>query len=286
MEPYSLNINGTLHRYDTPLVMGIVNVTPDSFWVGSRTPVAEEVEKRVRLMVGQGADMLDIGGYSTRPGAAEVSEQEEIDRLAAGMEALRRVAPSIPVSVDTFRARVAHVAVKELGCNIVNDVSGTNLDPYMAATVAALKVPYILSHMRGTPRDMQEYTQYEDVTADVLSELGERLQWLTMEGVADIIIDPGIGFSKTLEQNYRLIHDLEVFRLMHRPILVGVSRKSLLTRMLDIDASQALEATVALETLCLDRGAAIIRAHDVLAARQAVRVYNAVNNPPSATDPS
>lgn len=165
-----------------------------------------------------------------------------------------------------------------MGCDIVNDVAGTNLDPDMVSTVADLGVPYILSHMRGTPADMMEYCQYEDVVADVMAELGERLQWLAMEGVADIIVDPGIGFSKTTEQNYALLRNLDVFKVLHRPILVGISRKSLLTKTLHITANDALQATTALNAMCLDRGAAILRVHDVLAARQCVDIYCNLEN--------
>lgn len=279
MTPFTLNIKGRLLRYDTPCVMGILNVTPDSFYSNSRTMEPRAIEARVREIIDQGADFIDIGAYSSRPGAADISPGEETDRLAAGMEVLRRIAPDAIVSVDTFRASVARTAITELGCDIVNDISGTNLDPDMASTVAALDVPYILMHMRGTPRDMQEFCQYEDVTADVLSELGDRLQWLALEGVKDIIVDPGFGFAKTLEQNYELLSQLESLSLLHRPILVGVSRKSMITRLLGTDAhtDAALEGTVALNAMALDRGAAILRVHDVAAAVRCTKIYNALN---------
>lgn len=261
--------------------MGIVNVTPDSFYGASRVVTPEDIKERVGQMLADGADIIDIGAASTRPGAPEVSAAEEIDRLAPAMAALREVAPDAVVSVDTYRARVAEVAVSELGCDIVNDISCLNLDPDMVSTMARLQVPYVLMHSRGTPADMQEYAKYEDVTADVLSELGDRLQWLALAGVNDIIVDPGVGFAKTLEQNYRLVRDLEVFAVLHRPLLMGVSRKSMLTRLLDIDADAALDATTALNALCLDRGTAILRVHDVKAARQCVEVYNAVRGLPN-----
>ena len=179
----------------------------------------------------------------------------------------------MPLSVDTFRAEVARVAVEELGVDIVNDVSGGNLDPDMFDTVAQLGVPYILGHMRGEPDNMMEFTQYDDVTADVLSELGDRLQQLALLGVNDVIIDPCFGFSKTLDQNYQLLSQLRVFELFHRPLLVGVSRKSMITRVLDVPASEALNGTTVLNTLALDRGASILRVHDVLPAVQAVKIY-------------
>jgi len=276
MERFTLNIHGTIHTYDRPVVMGILNVTTDSFYAASRCHDDEAIAARVRQIIDEGADIIDVGAYSTRPGARDVSVDEETDNLGRAMSIVRREAPHAVVSVDTFRAGVARAAVTEMGCDIVNDIAGTNLDPDMVSTVASLGVPYILTHMRGTPADMMEYAEYEDVTADVLSELGDRIQWLALEGVADIIVDPGIGFAKTLEQNYRLLHDLEILRVLHRPILVGVSRKSLITRLLDISTDKALEATTALNAMCLDRGADILRVHDVRAARHTVDIFNAL----------
>jgi dihydropteroate synthase len=254
--------------------MGILNVTPDSFFAGSRSFDADDIEKRVTTLLAEGSDMIDIGAYSSRPGADDITPQEEIDRLARGMQILRKHNATIPVSVDTFRADVARVAIEQLGVDIINDISGTNLDPQMADTVAALRCPYILMHMRGTPATMQTLTEYNDVTTDVLAELGERVQKLAMMGVNDIIIDPGFGFSKTLDQNYTLMRNLKTFELFHRPLLVGISRKSMLTRLLDIDTADALNATTALNTMALERGASILRVHDVAAARQAVTIYN------------
>lgn len=277
MNPFTLNIRGKLVRYERPVVMGILNVTPDSFYTSSRCFDSDEISRRVETLIADGADMIDVGGCSTRPGADEVHPDEELERLQRAMKIIRDADSGIVVSVDTYRASVAEKAVTELGADIVNDISGTNIDPDMARTIGRLDVPYILTHSRGTPKDMNEFTDYEDVTADVLSELGERLQWLSLEGVSDVIVDPGIGFSKTLEQNYRLIRDLEIFRLFHRPVLVGVSRKSLLTRLLKIETSEALNATTALHAFCLDRGADILRVHDVKEARQAVEIYSIIN---------
>jgi dihydropteroate synthase len=274
MHPFSLNIRQQLVEYTSPVVMGILNVTPDSFFAGSRSFDADDIEKRVTTLLAEGSDMIDIGAYSSRPGADDITPQEEIDRLARGMQILRKHNATIPVSVDTFRADVARVAIEQLGVDIINDISGTNLDPQMADTVAALRCPYILMHMRGTPATMQTLTEYNDVTTDVLAELGERVQKLAMMGVNDIIIDPGFGFSKTLDQNYTLMRNLKTFELFHRPLLVGISRKSMLTRLLDIDTADALNATTALNTMALERGASILRVHDVAAARQAVTIYN------------
>lgn len=276
--PFSLNIGGRLVDYTRPAVMGIVNVTPDSFYAGSRTTDAEAVERRVAAMLGEGVDIIDVGAYSSRPGAADVSPEEESERLARGLEAVRRVAPDAVVSVDTFRASVARKAVSDFGPLIINDISGGALDDDMFETVAELGVPYIMMHMRGTPADMQQHCNYDSLASDILAELGERLGRLTLMGVNDIIVDPGFGFSKTLAQNYELLAALPLFALFHRPLLVGLSRKSMATRLLGIDTADALNATTVLNTLALDRGASILRVHDVADARQAVDIFTATTD--------
>lgn len=276
--PFSLNIGGRLVDYTRPAVMGIVNVTPDSFYAGSRTTDAEAVGRRVTAMLGEGVDIIDVGAYSSRPGAADVSPDEESERLARGLEAVRRVAPEAVVSVDTFRASVARKAVSDFGPLIINDISGGALDDDMFETVAELGVPYIMMHMRGTPADMQQHCDYDSLASDILAELGERLGRLTLMGVSDIIVDPGFGFSKTLAQNYELLASLPLFALFHRPLLVGLSRKSMATRLLGIDTADALNATTVLNTLALDRGASILRVHDVAAARQAVDIFTATTD--------
>ena len=276
--PFSLNIGGRLVDYTRPAVMGIVNVTPDSFYAGSRTTDAEAVERRVAAMLGEGVDIIDVGAYSSRPGAADVSPDEESERLARGLEVVRRVAPEAVVSVDTFRASVARKAVSDFGPLIINDISGGALDDDMFETVAELGVPYIMMHMRGTPADMQQHCDYDSLASDILAELGERLGRLTLMGVSDIIVDPGFGFSKTLAQNYELLASLPLFALFHRPLLVGLSRKSMATRLLGIDTADALNATTVLNTLALDRGASILRVHDVAAARQAVDIFTATTD--------
>lgn len=276
--PFSLNIGGRLVDYTRPAVMGIVNVTPDSFYAGSRTTDAEAVERRVAAMLGEGVDIIDVGAYSSRPGAADVSPDEESERLARGLEVVRRGAPEAVVSVDTFRASVARKAVSDFGPLIINDISGGALDDDMFETVAELGVPYIMMHMRGTPADMQQHCDYDSLASDILAELGERLGRLTLMGVSDIIVDPGFGFSKTLAQNYELLASLPLFALFHRPLLVGLSRKSMATRLLGIDTADALNATTVLNTLALDRGASILRVHDVAAARQAVDIFTATTD--------
>lgn len=276
--PFSLNIGGRLVDYTRPAVMGIVNVTPDSFYAGSRTTDAEAVGRRVTAMLGEGVDIIDVGAYSSRPGAADVSPEEEYERLARGLEVVRRGAPEAVVSVDTFRASVARKAVSAFGQLIINDISGGALDDDMFETVAELGVPYIMMHMRGTPADMQQHCDYDSLASDILAELGERLGRLTLMGVSDIIVDPGFGFSKTLAQNYELLASLPLFALFHRPLLVGLSRKSMATRLLGIDTADALNATTVLNTLALDRGASILRVHDVAAARQAVDIFTATTD--------
>lgn len=256
--------------------MGILNVTPDSFYSGSRCRSCQEVTEAVRNMIEQGVDIIDVGACSTRPGSESVDEAEELRRLEPAIAALRDVAPDIPVSVDTFRAAVARELVANHSVDIINDISGGTLDADMFRTVADLKVPYVLMHMRGNPATMQQFTDYGErgVSATVLDDLGAKLNELALLGVNDIIIDPGFGFSKTVEQNYTLMRDLPVFTQLCMPILVGISRKSMITRPLGIDSSDALAATTALNAFALDRGADILRVHDVREARQACAIYN------------
>ena len=277
-KPFTLNIKGSLLTFERPAVMGIVNVTPDSFFEGSRTPDADSITRRIESMVEDGVDIIDIGAYSSRPGAVDISPEEELDRLGRGIEIVRHIAPSIPVSIDTFRSSVAREAIG-MGADIVNDISGGDLDPDMFETIGSLHVPYIVMHMRGNPSTMQSMTDYGDrgVTATVLDDLGDKINRLALAGVCDIIADPGFGFAKTLEQNYELMNNLEVFDKLECPILVGISRKSMLTRLLDISSSQALAATTALNSFALDRGASILRVHDVKEAVQAVKIYSALN---------
>lgn len=271
---FTLNIRARLVTFDRPAVMGILNVTPDSFFSGSRAMSAYDIERRVETMLTQGVDIIDIGACSTRPGAEPVADDEEAARLSHGMEIVRRLAPDIPVSVDTFRASVARRAVTTMGCDIVNDISGGTLDDNMVATVADLHCPYILMHMRGTPATMQTLTEYgDDVTATVISELQRQVRRFEQAGVADIIIDPGFGFAKTVDQNYAVMAGLRRFAIFGRPVLVGISRKSMITKALSIRADEALEATTALNAYALDRGADILRVHDVAAARQAVDIH-------------
>ncbi|ROS81266.1 dihydropteroate synthase [Muribaculaceae bacterium Isolate-042 (Harlan)] len=278
MHPFSLKLRGRVVEFDHPQIMGIVNVTPDSFYAGSRTGDSVSVARRVEKMIEDGADWIDIGAYSSRHGALEVTAEEEIRRLRLGMEALRKVDSDIFVSVDTFRAEVADIAVKELGADMINDISGGTLDSDMFAVVAETGVPYVLMHMRGTPSSMQTMTDYTDVTADVLADLQVKLSRLGAMGVADVVVDPGFGFAKTLEQNYTLMRDLGMFGLLDCPVLVGVSRKSMIYRLAGKTPDESLFGTVALNALALERGAAFLRVHDVAAAYDTRAVVEAALN--------
>lgn len=272
MHPFTLNLHGRLHEYSRPVVMGVLNITPDSFYSSSRARTRDDIMSAAERLVAEGADMLDLGAYSSRPGADEVPAEEELARLDLGIHAVREaIGGDIPISIDTFRAEVAEKAM-EWGGDIINDIAGGTLDPEMFATVARLRVPYILMHMRGTPATMQTMTDYGDVAADVISELSFKIAELQQLGVADIIVDPGFGFAKTLDQNYRLLAHLPDFAILGRPVLAGMSRKSMLTRLLGIDASEALTATAIAGALALERGAAILRVHDPREAAQSVAI--------------
>lgn len=273
---YSINIGGRLMTIDRPQVMGILNVTPDSFYSGSRCGVDEAVIRgRVRQMLDEGADMIDIGGYSSRRGADDISPEEELERLRTGLKIIAEEAPDMIVSVDTFRADVARRCVEECGAHIINDISGGDLDSDMFATVASLHVPYILMHMRGTPATMTRLTDYECVTADVIKDLQAKACKLRLLGVNDIIIDPGFGFSKTVEQNYELMRNLNEFINMNFPILVGISRKSMIYRLLGTSAEEALNGTTVLNTMAALQGSHILRVHDVKAAVETVKIVAA-----------
>lgn len=254
--------------------MGIINATPDSFYSPSRA-LGKNIESVVEQMIEDGVDIIDLGAYSSRPGADEVSQSEEIERLEYALKKIRSVSDSVLVSVDTFRAQAARVSVDKYGADIINDISGGLLDENMIPSVAELKVPYILMHMRGNPQTMQRFCDYPfGVTAGVVKELSERINSARLAGICDIIVDPGFGFSKTVEQNYELMRNLSILEdAFDMPILVGISRKSMLTRPLGIKAEQSLPATITANTIALTMGASVLRVHDVAAARQCVDVY-------------
>lgn len=269
---YTLNLGGQLLSLATPRVMGILNVTPDSFYDGSRCPEKAEITERVHTIVREGADIIDIGGYSSRPHAADISPDEEMRRLSVGLEIIRKHYPDAFVSVDTFRAEVARRCVEEYGVQIINDISGGELDHKMFETAADLHVPYILMHMRGTPDTMMSLTDYDNLIGDMLYYFSERIARLESLGVNDIIIDPGFGFSKTLDDNYLLMKHLDEFARIGLPLLVGVSRKSMIYKYFGTTPAESLNGTTALNVLALLGGANILRIHDVREAVEAVRI--------------
>ncbi len=269
-----MNIRGVLREFSQPQVMGILNVTPDSFYADSRSVDEAEVALCVEKMLADGADMIDIGAYSSRPGAGDVSVDEECRRLEMGLKIVRSIAPEAIVSVDTFRADVARRAVDGMGADVINDISGGNLDERMFETVAELNVPYVAMHMRGTPATMGAMTDYDNVTVDVVKSLSEKVNRLALMGVNDVIVDPGFGFGKTTEQNYELLRNLEVFHVLERPLLVGVSRKSMIYRPLSATPQEALNGTTVINTMALLAGASILRVHDAKEAREAVALVN------------
>lgn len=277
MKNLSINIKGKLHYFHNPWVMGIVNVTPDSFYADSRTFDSQSIYNRIADLIEQGVDAIDIGGYSSRPGAADVSAQEEYSRLASALEIIRKHFPDTIVSIDTFRADIARKCVSDWQADIINDISGGIADPEMWNTVAELKVPYILMHMRGTPKTMQSLCDYSDVTADVIKDLAAKIDKMRQLGIADIIIDPGFGFAKTLEQNYTLMSELQEFKRLDMPLLVGISHKSMIYKALDIKPENALNGTTVLNTIALSKGADILRVHDVKEAKEAVKIINLLN---------
>ncbi len=270
---YTINCRGRLFAFDEPKVMGILNITPDSFYADSRTQSEEEIAARLTRLTEEGADMIDIGAYSSRPGADDVPEEEEMARLRLGLSVTRRLFPDIPVSVDTFRADVAKMAVEECGADIVNDISGGEMDKRMFRTVARLGVPYVLMHMQGTPDTMQREPHYEDLRREVTLYLAEKTDRLRSMGVNDIIIDLGFGFGKTLEHNYELMAHLEDLHSLEAPVLVGISRKSMIYNLVGGTPATSLNGTTVLNTIALSKGAHILRVHDVRAAVEAKRIY-------------
>ena len=270
--------NNPLFDFSQPRVMAILNVTPDSFFAGSRMPDAPHVERRVREAVAEGASIIDVGGYSSRPGADEVSPGEEWRRVKLGVGAVRRLAPGMAVSVDTFRSEVAARAIERFGPLIINDISAGELDPAMPAVAAKYGVPYIAMHMKGDPKTMQSLTDYKrDITAEVVAYFEARVAALLAAGIPreHLVLDPGFGFAKTTEQNYELLAGLHRLCALGYPVLAGLSRKSMIYRVLGVTPAQSLAGTVALGWECLRQGAAILRVHDVREAVDTVRIFNA-----------
>lgn len=273
---HTLNLRGRLLELREPQIMGILNVTPDSFYSDSRTPDEAHITERVRQMMDEGADMIDIGGYSSRPGADDVTPEEEMDRLRRGLRIVRKLYPEVPVSVDTFRADVARMCIEEKGADIINDISGGMMDRQMFRTVARLGVPYILMHMQGTPDTMQVAPHYDNLRREVMLYFAERIDRLCQMGAKDIMVDPGFGFGKTLEHNYELMNHLEDFAVFNLPLLVGISRKSMIYKLTGGTPQTSLNGTTVLNTISLVKGAHILRVHDVKAAAEAKQIYMAM----------
>jgi dihydropteroate synthase len=273
-----INVNGRLLDLSTPQVMGVLNVTPDSFYSGCRAQTDEAIAERARQILEEGASIIDIGAYSSRPNCVDISPEEELNRLRYALKILNEVHPDAIISVDTFRASVAEVCVKEYGVAIINDISGGEMDKNMFDTVVDLQVPYIMQHMQGTPQNMQNSPHYDNLMRETFLYFSEKIQMLHDRGLNDIILDPGFGFGKTLDHNYELLSHLEEFKIFELPILVGLSRKSMITKLLDIPTTEALNGTTVTNTIALMKGADIIRVHDVKEAVQAVKIVQKCRN--------
>lgn len=274
--PYTINCNGRLMDLSEPVVMGILNVTPDSFYAGSRKEGENAIRERVRQIVDEGGRIIDIGAYSSRPGADDVPVEEEMERLRKGLRIVFDEVPDAVVSVDTFRADVAKLCVEEYGVSIINDISGGMFDEKMFDTVAALRVPYILMHIQGTIRTMQQHPHYENITKEVCMYFAEKVQRLRDRGARDIILDPGFGFGKTVEHNYELMAHMDMLKVFKLPILSGISRKSMIYRLLGGGPEDALNGTTVLNTISLLKGANILRVHDVKPCVEAVKIVQAM----------
>ncbi|MFN3908914.1 MAG: dihydropteroate synthase [Flavobacterium sp.] len=271
------NLQGNLLSFQKPLVMGIVNVTPDSFYDGNPNQAIDQVLLKVNQMMQEGATFIDVGAYSSRPDASFVSEEEEIHRLLIYLPILIQSFPKAYFSIDTFRAKVAEVALN-LGAHIINDISAGSLDDQMMAVVGKYQVPYIMMHMRGTPQTMQQLTQYEQVTKEVLAYFSDKIEQALQHQIHDFAIDPGFGFAKTLEQNFMIFQQLELFQTFAAPLLVGISRKSMIYKTLHTTPQEALNGTTALHMAALQKGANILRVHDVKPAMETISLYQKMTN--------
>ncbi|RLD71258.1 MAG: dihydropteroate synthase [Bacteroidetes bacterium] len=272
----SLNLGGSIMDLSRPRVMGIINATPDSFYDGSRVPEPAQAIEKAREMIEQGVDILDVGAVSTRPGSQEISEIEELERLSPVLEALREAFPDFPVSVDTWRASVARTVKERFEIQLINDISAGTLDPDMFPTMAQLGIPYIIMHMQGTPPNMQDNPAYENVVDEVLQFFAERVYKLSLLGVNDIVIDPGFGFGKTLEQNYMLLGQFDSFKMLELPLMAGLSRKSMIYKLLESEPDDALNGSTAAHMALLLKGARLLRVHDVKAAVETVKIFQQI----------
>jgi len=275
----TLNFRGELFELSRPQIMGILNVTPDSFFDGGSYTQKEALQRRISTMLSEGVDLIDIGAYSSRPGAAEVPLEEEIQRLDLALSTLVEMGVQLPLSIDTFRSKVADWALENYPVAIINDISAGDLDEHMFEVLAKHQVTYLMMHMRGTPQNMQELTQYQDLTAEILKYFSDKIAKLKAKGLKDFIIDPGFGFAKTLEQNYQLLSQLQLFEALEQPLLIGLSRKSMIYKKLDCSADEALNGTTAAHMIALSKGADILRVHDVKAAKECLQVFEATFRP-------
>ncbi len=273
---FALNCNGRLLVIDKPLVMGIINATPDSFYEGSRFSGVDKILVQAEKMISEGADILDIGGQSTRPGSEQLSEDTELNRIIEGIEAIHQKFPEIIISVDTYYSTVAKKCI-HAGASIVNDVSSGTMDREMLPIIAALQVPFIAMHMKGTPQTMQQQANYENVTREVLDFFIRKKDECKTAGIADVIIDPGFGFAKTIAHNFQMLKDLSVLKMLDAPLLVGLSRKSSVYKTLGISPEEALNGTTVLNTIALMNGTNILRVHDVKEAKEAIKLCEAVS---------
>lgn len=273
----TLNINGIILDLSTPKIMGILNVTKDSFYDGGRYLDKKAIAEQVKKLIIEGADIIDIGGYSSRPGARHIDAETEYERLKTGLDIIRSVSSDIPVSVDTFRADIAKKCL-DRGANMINDISAGELDPEMISTISGYQVPYVIMHMTGTPQNMMENVNYENLQNEMLNYFAKKLQLLTQFGIKDVIIDVGFGFSKTVSQNHEILRYLQLFEMLNAPILVGISRKSMIYKVLETSPAEALNGTSVLNAIALLNGASIVRVHDVKEAKEVNKLLNYKDN--------
>ena len=272
-----LQMRGEIHTFHRPLIMGILNLTPDSFYDGGSNNSIQKIIKHVEKMKNEGADIIDIGAYSSRPGASNIDEQEELKRLMSPLKQIRSHFPDVFLSVDTFRSNVAEQAINN-GADMINDISSGELDNKMFDCISKLKVPYIMMHMQGNPKNMQQNPNYDDVTASLIKFFSSKIKLARSKGINDIIIDPGFGFGKNLSHNYELLKNLETFKIFEKPMLIGLSRKSMINKVLEISPDNALNGSTVLHTIALLNGANILRVHDVKAAGEAVKIVSYYQN--------
>ncbi len=274
----TINCKGTLIDLSKPIIAGILNLTPDSFYDGGKYTTHDSVKKRIEEIITEGAEIIDIGAYSSRPGAKHISQKEETNRLLPVLDYISRNYPQQIISVDTFRSEIAEISVTEFGVSIINDISAGTSDKNMFSVMASLNVPYLIMHMQGNPQNMQHNPKYDDVIKEIIKFFADKIFQLRKLGLNDIIIDPGFGFGKTIEHNYKILRELEKFKITDCPILVGLSRKSMIYKLLEKSPDDVLPATLALQMTALEKGASILRVHDIKETKQIINVFNKMNS--------